>query len=84
MSTDLKLVPQPEGSEPDPDMGIIEFSVGTSRTINLGNYESLKIEASVTVEVHEGVDWKELRDNAQKELRRLLEDTYIAQHRPKT
>lgn len=82
MSTDLTA--QPDDSEHDPDLGIIEFVVGCSRTINLGNYESLKVEASVTVEVHEGSDWAQLRANAQKELRRLLEDTYIAQHRTKT
>jgi hypothetical protein len=82
MSTDLTT--QQDDTAPEPDLGIIEFVVGTSRTINLGNYESLKIEASVTVEVHEGSDWAKLRANAQKELRRLLEDTYIAQHRTKT
>jgi hypothetical protein len=82
MSTDLTT--QEITAEPEPDLGIIEFAVGTSRTINLGNYESLKIEASVTVEVHEGDNMAELRANAQKELRKLLEETYIAQHRPKT
>jgi hypothetical protein len=71
----------PNGQSSDAAEGIIEFQVGTSRTINLGNYESLKIEASVTMEVHEGANMDELRAAAQKELRKLLEDTYIAQHR---
>lgn len=62
------------------DPSIIEFSVGCSRTINLGNYSSIKVEASVTVEVHEGTDWDELKVNAQKELRALLEETYTEQY----
>lgn len=60
---------------------LIEFSVGCSRTINLGNYESIKVEASVTMEIHEESDMGELRERAQKELRQLLEETYKAQHK---
>ena len=60
---------------------LIEFSVGCSRTINLGNYKSIKVEASVTMEIHEETDLEELKTRAQTELRQLLEDTYRAQHK---
>jgi hypothetical protein len=60
---------------------IKEFSVGCSRTINLGNFESLRVEASVTIEVPETGDLQSLKDAAQVELRALLEDTYRAQHK---
>lgn len=58
-----------------------EFSVGCSRTINLGNFESLRIEASVTVDVGEQQDFGELRAEAQTHLRAMLEETYRAQHK---
>ena len=61
-------------------MTISQFSVGTSRTINLGNFESLRIEASVTLDVDLSTDLVTLRSEAQKVLRQLLEDTYNAQH----
>lgn len=65
---------------------IKEFTVGASHTINLGNYESTKIEASVTVAVAEGVadneyEWSLTKANAQKELRTLLEETFRNQSR---
>lgn len=60
---------------------LIEFSVGCSRTINLGNYESIKIEASVTMEIHEETDLELLKKRAQVELRNLLEQTYKAQYK---
>lgn len=63
----------------EPAEDLIEFSVGCSKTINLGNYQSIKVEASVTLEVHEGADMHELREKAQKELHDLLEETYRAQ-----
>lgn len=61
-------------------MPITQFSVGTSRTINLGNFESLRVEASVTLDVHLEDDLVAMRSEAQKTLRQLLEDTYNAQH----
>jgi hypothetical protein len=60
---------------------IKEFSIGCSRTINLGNFESLRVEASVTMDVSENVDLQSCKEAAQVELRALLEDTYRAQHR---
>lgn len=67
-----------ESAEP---LELIEFSVGCSRTINLGNYESIKVEASVTMEIHEETNLEELKQRAQVELRSLLEETYRAQYK---
>lgn len=61
---------------------IKQFSIAAAHTLNLGNYQSFRIEASLTVEVPEGDDFEVLRDKAQTELRRLLEDTYRSQRRP--
>jgi hypothetical protein len=63
---------------------IKEFSIGCSRTINLGNFESLRVEASVTMDVSENVDLQSCKEAAQVELRALLEDTYRNQHRGRT
>jgi hypothetical protein len=60
---------------------IKQFSVGCSHTLNRGNFNSLKIECSLTVEVPPGDDYEVLKDKAQTELRRLLEETYRAQAR---
>lgn len=57
---------------------ISKITTGASRTINLGNFESLRIEASVTVDVDPKTDsMPEAEATAQKELRRLLEQTYV-------
>ena len=58
---------------------ITQFSIGCSRTINLGNFESLRIEASVTVDCPEDGDFPQMKIGAQTQLRQLLEDTYKAQ-----
>ena len=60
---------------------ISQFSVGCSRTVNLGNFESLRIEAQVVVPVNEGNDFAKLKDEAQTELRKLMEQTYREQHK---
>lgn len=60
---------------------VTEFSVGASRTLNLGNYESLRIEASVTVSMDAQDSLAAASEAAQKELRKLLEQTYLAQYR---
>jgi hypothetical protein len=59
---------------------ISQFSIGTSRTINLGNFESLRVEATITVDCPEDGDFTQMRLAAQTQLRQLLEDTYRAQH----
>lgn len=59
-------------------MSIKEFTIGFSRTINLGGYESARVEASVTWQYN-------LEENvipveaAQRELKVLLEQTWNAQ-----
>ena len=74
---------------------ITEFRIGLSRTINLGNFESVRVESNVTVSVQDpsaplqeggGMSPNEfekyytaLKEAAQKELRALLEETYRAQ-----
>jgi hypothetical protein len=57
-------------------MPISEFSVSVDRTINLGNYENLKIDARVDVTINEGEDYEALREEAKTKLRALLEDAY--------
>jgi len=54
-----------------------EFTIGVSHTFNLGNFESCRIEASITVEPQTGE--KEVVSRAQEQLRRLVEDTLKAQ-----
>lgn len=60
-------------------MAIKEFTVGFSRTINLGNYESVRVEASVNFVVEEDGDLSLEKNDAQIELRRLMEETWKAQ-----
>ena len=60
---------------------IRQFTIGTSHTLNKGNFNSMRIECSLTVEVPPGDDFEVLKDKAQTELRRLLEETYRAQAR---
>lgn len=59
-------------------MKIIQKSVSAGLTINLGNYESLRIDSTVTVEIGEGDDVKAVRARALLELRDDLEATYRA------
>ena len=60
---------------------ITEFKIGCSHTVNLGEFNSIRIEAHLVVAVPEGDDLEILKDKAQSELRRLLEETYKAQKR---
>ena len=59
---------------------ITQFSIGCSRTINLGNFESLRVEATVRVDCPEDGDFPMMKIAAQTQLRQLLEDTYKAQY----
>lgn len=60
---------------------ITQFTVGCSRTINLGNFESVRVESSVTVEVQDEKDAMfNANQMAQRELRKLLEETYKHQY----
>jgi hypothetical protein len=62
---------------------ITQFTVGCSRTVNLGNFESIRIEAQVVIVVNEEQDFASLKDAAQVELRALMEETYANQYRKK-
>ena len=68
-------------AEPRSRSKITEITVGCSKTINLGNYQSLKIEAHVTVSVDDERELNAIKIDVQDELRALLEDTYKAQYR---
>jgi hypothetical protein len=61
------------------NMAIKEITIGFARTVNLGNYESARVEASVTAELDK--DWKldTQIDGLQIELKGLLEKTWNAQ-----
>ena len=63
---------------------ITEFRIAASHTLNLGNFESLRIEAQIVVTVPEGGDYAELKARAQPALRTLIEETYRAQKKGKT
>ena len=64
-------------------MTITEIRIGIARTVNLGNFESLRIEGSVTASVPEGDDIAMVKQSLQAELRTLLEETYRAQYKAK-
>jgi hypothetical protein len=61
---------------------ITQFVVGCSRTINIGNFESVRVEASVTTSVDEDSvkNLSEMEERAQDKLRTLLEETYKHQY----
>lgn len=64
-------------------MALKQFLVGFSRTINLGNFESAKVEAQVIVEVSDEDNYEATVAAAQRELRSLLEDTWREQYKPR-
>jgi hypothetical protein len=61
---------------------VTQFTVACSRTINIGNFESVRVEASVTITVPQngGQALESLKEMAQAELRNLLEQTYRQQY----
>lgn len=59
---------------------ITQFTVGCSRTINLGNFENVRVESSVTVTLEDGQNLDRCKAMAQQELRKLLEETYRNQY----
>lgn len=60
---------------------ITEFRVGAAHTFNLGNFESFRIEASITISVNEGDDYEALTTQAQAALKEQLTRTYTEQRR---
>lgn len=63
------------------DLTVVEFSIGAGHTVNLGNYNNIKVEAGLKITVKEGADFAALRTQAQEVLRNMLEETYKAQRR---
>lgn len=60
---------------------IKSFTVGVKHHINLFNYESMEVEAHVTLDC-EDMDFASMKVEAQETLRTLLSDTYHEQKRP--
>lgn len=60
---------------------ITAFTVACSKTVNLGNFSSIRVESSITVAVPDGDDYATLARQAQDDLRELLEQTYKAQRK---
>ena len=59
-------------------MRIKEITIGGSRTINLGNYESMQIQGSCTVSIDEKHDVDLARKTAVDELVLQLQSSYTA------
>lgn len=53
-------------------MTLTEFRIGVAKTINLGSYESLRIEAQVVYSVDEHDKLQEISTKAEAELKYLL------------
>lgn len=60
---------------------ITSFALSASKTINLGDWNSIKIGASVTVEITDPSELEGAHGMAQEELGRLMTETYRAQRR---
>lgn len=60
---------------------IKSFTVGVKHHVNLGNYESMEVEAQVTLDV-EALDVVGARVEAQELLATLLNESFEAQRRP--
>jgi hypothetical protein len=70
-------------------MAIKEFTIGVSKTINLGNFQSYRVEASIVWEVKDtaiaaGLSYDEQTTAAQNDLRNLLEQTFKSQRKTAT
>ena len=59
-------------------MKVKECTFGVARTINLGNYESLRLEHSVTVELSDGETVQHVRDEAFEQMRQTINAEYLA------
>lgn len=59
----------------------VQITIGVSKTINLGNYNSMKVEASLVVAPDELDDLTVVKRQAQLELRSLIEETWHAQRK---
>ena len=63
--------------------GVKEFTVGVSHTVNLGDYEFMRVEAEVRIGVDDDDSgFEELRRTAQEALSQLLSDSFHTQRKP--
>lgn len=60
---------------------IKEFTVGVKHHVNLGDYESMEVQASVTVNIEDD-DFLEARAGVQDALKLLLADSFQSQKHP--
>ena len=58
-------------------MKITEITIGVSRTFNLGDYNSLRVEASASASVEDSVDMDSARATLLAEVRETLRRTYL-------
>lgn len=66
---------------------VLDFTIGTTHTISLGNFENIKVEASISVGVPVECTDEQffmLRQEAQTKLKEILRETYLAQKRNRT
>jgi hypothetical protein len=61
-------------------MPVKGFEVAVGHTISLGNYEYMRVDARVVMTDIE--DWESASQEAQKALRKLLEESFREQARP--
>lgn len=57
---------------------IKEITISSSRTINLGNYESMQVQGSCTIEIDDSSQLELARDKAIQEVRKQMNEVYIA------
>lgn len=55
-------------------MNVKEITVGYTYTKNLGNYENVKVDASVTISVTPGEDVDELYDRAYESMKKQIKN----------
>lgn len=60
---------------------IAGFVLSISKTINLGDWNSIKVGATVTIEMAPDDDLEAAKTEAQAELGRMMSETYRAQRR---
>jgi hypothetical protein len=58
---------------------IREFTVGASKTVNMGNFNSLRVEASVTYTLEEGQEFRDQYTICMHQLKSMLNDNYKIQ-----
>lgn len=59
-------------------MKITQITVSASRTINLGNYESMQVQGSCTVEIDDAKELPDARKAAVEECKTQMNEAYKA------